>query len=172
MAAALFGIVLKGPAKAGRLLLARRPQCRRHGSVLFEGLQRVGSAAGQPEQCCAAISGGDPCDFLSATKQFIQLKDRHSSAPINLLWVQGVVSAESFVRDEKFGVDLRKEVKKRQVKFKNIGFDAILPDGRSKPIPSEFTVVFGIMRDRYKKSGTLSIPFFSKVSPRAVADRV
>ncbi|WP_027515536.1 DUF6119 family protein [Bradyrhizobium sp. WSM1417] len=96
---------------------------------------------------------GDPCDFLSATKQFIQLKDRHSSAPINLLWVQGVVSAESFVRDQKFGV-------------------AILPDGRSKPIPSEFTVVFGIMRDRYKKSGTLSIPFFSKVSPRAVADRV
>jgi len=32
--------------------------------------------------------------------------------------------------------------------------------------------VFGIMRDRYKKSGVVSIPFFSKVSLRAIADRI
>ncbi|NEW95685.1 DUF6119 family protein [Rhodopseudomonas sp. BR0G17] len=114
----------------------------------------------------------EPCDFLSAAKQFIHLKDGHSSAPISHLWNQGVVSAESFVRDEKFRIDLRKEVKKRQMKSKKTGFDAILPDGRSKPVPSEFTVVFGIMRDRSKKSGVVSIPFFSKVSLRAVADRI
>jgi uncharacterized protein (TIGR04141 family) len=114
----------------------------------------------------------EPCDFLSTTKQFIHLKDGHSSAPISHLWNQGVVSAESFIRDEKFRIDLRKEVKKRQTKHKKTGFDTILPDGRSKPIPSEFTVVFGIMRDRYKKSGVVSIPFFSKVSLRAIADRI
>ena len=114
----------------------------------------------------------EPCDFLSATKQFIHLKDGHSSAPISHLWNQGIVSAKSFVRDEKFRIDLRKAVKKRQTKFRKTGFDAILPDGRSKPIPSEFTVVFGIMRDRYKKSGVVSIPFFSKVSLRAIADRI
>ncbi|WP_164988189.1 DUF6119 family protein [Bradyrhizobium betae] len=114
----------------------------------------------------------EPCDFLSTTKQFIHLKDGHSSAPISHLWNQGVVSAESFVRDEKFRIDLRKEVKKRQTRSKKAGFDAILPDGRSKPVPSEFTVVFGIMRDRYKKSGVISIPFFSKVSLRSVADRI
>ena len=101
----------------------------------------------------------EPCDFLSATKQFIHLKDGHSSAPISHLWNQGVVSAESFVRDEK-------------TKSNKTGFDTILPDGRSKPVPSEFTVVFGIMRDRYKKSGIVSIPFFSKVSLRAIADRI
>jgi uncharacterized protein (TIGR04141 family) len=114
----------------------------------------------------------EPCDFLSTGKQFIHLKDGHSSAPISHLWNQGVVSAESFIRDEKFRIDLRKEVKKRQGKFRKTGFDVILPDGRSKPTPSEFTVVFGIMRHRYKKSGIMSIPFFSKVSLRAVADRI
>jgi uncharacterized protein (TIGR04141 family) len=114
----------------------------------------------------------EPCDFFSTGKQFIHLKDGHSSAPISHLWNQGVVSAESFVRDEKFRIDLRASVKKRQRKFKKTGFDIILPDGRSKPNPTEYTVVFGIMRDRYKKSGTVSIPFFSKVSLRAVADRI
>lgn len=114
----------------------------------------------------------EPCDFLSATKQFIHLKDGHSSAPISHLWNQGGVSAESFVRDEQYRIELRKEVKRRQAKSKKTGFDIILPDGRSKPVPSEFTVVFGIMRDRYKKSGLVSIPFFSKVSLRAVADRI
>jgi uncharacterized protein (TIGR04141 family) len=91
---------------------------------------------------------------------------------VSHLWNQGVVSAQSFVRDEKFQIDLRKEVKKRQTKSNKSGFDAILPDGRSKPILSESTVVFGIMRDRYKKSGLVSIPFFSKVSLRTIADRI
>lgn len=114
----------------------------------------------------------EPCDFFSTLRQFIHLKDGHSSAPISHLWNQGVVSAESFVRDEKFRIDLRSAVKKRQKRFKKTGFDVILPDGRSKPIPTDYTVVFGIMRNRYKKSGTVSIPFFSKVSLRAVADRI
>ncbi|MDH2351188.1 TIGR04141 family sporadically distributed protein [Bradyrhizobium sp. SSUT112] len=56
--------------------------------------------------------------------------------------------------------------------YEHYSWRALLPDGRSKPVPSEFTVVFGIMRDRYKKSGTVSIPFFSKVSLRAVASRI
>jgi len=114
----------------------------------------------------------EPCDFLSKAKQFIHLKDGHSSAPISHLWNQGVVSAESFVRDEKFRIDLRREVKKWQTKVRKSGFDALLPDGRSKPVPSEFAVVFGVMRDRYRKSGEVSLPFFSKVSLRAVADRI
>ena len=114
----------------------------------------------------------EPCDFLSTEKQFIHLKDGHSSAPISHLWNQGVVSAELFVRDEKFRIDLRKEVKKRQTKSKKTGFDAVLPDGRSKPNPNDYTVVFGIMRSRYKKSRTVSLPFFSKVSLRGIADRI
>lgn len=114
----------------------------------------------------------EPCDFLSKSRQFIHLKDGHASAPISHLWNQGVVAAESFVRDEKFRIDLRKEVQKRQRKFKKTGFDALLPDGRSKPSPANYAVVFGIMRHRHKRAGTLTLPFFSKVSLRNVAERI
>jgi uncharacterized protein (TIGR04141 family) len=120
----------------------------------------------------AAKANLEPCDFLSTHKQFIHLKDGHSSAPISHLWNQGVVAAEAFVRDEKFRVDLRKAVKKRQRHAKKKGFEALVPDGRSKPTPADYTVVYGIMRQPYKKSGTLGLPFFSKVSLRAVADRI
>src|SRR5262249_53823532 len=61
----------------------------------------------------AAGANLEPCDFLSRTKQFIHLKDGGSSAPISHLWNQGVVSAESFVRDSTFRGALRKEVLKR-----------------------------------------------------------
>ena len=72
----------------------------------------------------------EPCDFLSTHKQFIHLKDGHSSAPISHLWNQGVVAAEAFVRDEKFRVDLRKAVKKRQRQAKKKGFEALVPPFR------------------------------------------
>ncbi len=114
----------------------------------------------------------EPCDFLSTERQFIHLKDGHGSEPISHLWNQGVVSAEAFVRDAKFRKDFRDAVKKRQKKSKKHGFENLLPDGRSKPTPSEYTVVYGIMRSPYKKSGTLGIPFFSKISLRAVVERI
>jgi uncharacterized protein (TIGR04141 family) len=114
----------------------------------------------------------EPCDFLSTKREFIHLKDGHGSAPISHLWNQGVVSAEAFVRDEKFRKDLRVATKRRQKKSKKYGFERLLPDGRSKATPSDYTVVFGIMRRRYRKSATLGIPFFSKISLRAVANRI
>src|SRR5262249_2819525 len=94
------------------------------------------------------------------------------SEPISHLWNQGIVSAEAFVRDAKFRKDFRNAVKKRQKKSKKRGFENLLPDGRSKPIPSEYTVVYGIMRSLYKKSGTLAIRFFSKISLRAGVERI
>jgi uncharacterized protein (TIGR04141 family) len=100
------------------------------------------------------------------------LKDGHGSAPISHLWNQGVVSAEAFVRDEKFRKDFRAAARLRQKKSRKSGFDKLLPDGRSKPVPSEFTVVYGVMRSRYLKSATLGLPFFSKISLRAIADRI
>ena len=48
----------------------------------------------------------------------------------------------------------------------------MLPDGRFKPAPADFTVVYGVMRSRYKKSATLGLPFFSKISLRAIAKRI
>lgn len=120
----------------------------------------------------AAGANLEPCDFFSHSKQFIHLKDGHSSAPISHLWNQGVVSAESFVRDQDFRSDLRREVIQRQRKANKNGFEVLLPDGRSKPVPSDYKVVFGIMRTLYRRTKNLGLPFFSKVSLRPVAQRI
>lgn len=114
----------------------------------------------------------EPCDFLSRKKEFIHLKDGHSSAPISHLWNQGLVSAESFLRDEVFRKAFRDSAIERQKSFKKAGFEKTLPDGRSKPNASEYKVIFGVMRHRYTKSNKLGLPFFSKVSLRAVASRI
>lgn len=120
----------------------------------------------------AAGANFEPCDFLSRSRQLIHLKDGHSSAPISHLWNQGVVSGEAFIRDATFRKKFRDGVIKRQKAAGKTGFELLLPDGRSKPVPSAYTIVFGIMRTPYKKSGKLDLPFFSKVSLRSVAQRL
>lgn len=114
----------------------------------------------------------EPCDFLSLTKQLIHIKDGHGSAPLSHLWNQGLVSTESFVRDAKFRRDFRRAVTKREKELKRTGFLRLIPDGRSKPIPSQFKIVFGVMRHPYARSKKLGIPFFSKIALRAVAQRL
>ena len=114
----------------------------------------------------------EPCDILSTHRQLIHLKDGHDSAPISHLWNQGIVSAEAFVGDDKYRREFREAVKRRQRKAKKSGFEKLLPDGRSRPNPSDFIVVFGIMRARYKRSGALGLPFFSKISLRATVERI
>ncbi|API61057.1 hypothetical protein BSL82_09160 [Tardibacter chloracetimidivorans] len=120
----------------------------------------------------AAGANLEPCDFLSRSKQLIHLKDGHASAPLSHLWNQGLVAAEAFVSDEVFRKGFRAAAKKREKKFTKNGFAKLLPDGRSKLIPSEFAVVFGVMRHLYVSSGTLGLPFFSKVALGAVAERI
>ena len=48
----------------------------------------------------------------------------------------------------------------------------MLPDGRSKPTPGKYTIVFGVMRHPYVASGKVGLPFFSKVALRAAAERI
>lgn len=120
----------------------------------------------------AAGANLEPCDFLSRGKQLIHLKDGHASAPLSHLWNQGLMSAEAFVSDDVFRKGFRAATKKREKKFSKNGFTKLLPDGRSKPNPSDFPVVFGVMRHPYVASGTLGLPFFSKVALRAVSERI
>lgn len=49
---------------------------------------------------------------------------------------------------------------------------ALIPDGRTKPVPTDFTVVYGVMRHPNARSKSLALPFFSKIALRAVADRL
>jgi uncharacterized protein (TIGR04141 family) len=108
----------------------------------------------------------EPCDFFSADKQFIHLKDGHSSGPISHLWSQGVVSAEAFVSDAEFRKKLRSKVKSL-----GGGFEAHLPKSTDKVVRDDYGVVYGIMRKPYA-DGTLGLPFFSKVSLQAAAERI
>jgi uncharacterized protein (TIGR04141 family) len=108
----------------------------------------------------------EPCDFFSNTKQFIHLKDGGSSGPISHLWSQGVVGAEAFVSDAEFRKKLRAKVKSMEG-----GFENFLPKSTDKVMRDEYTIVYGIMRKPYA-DGSLGLPFFSKVSLQAAAERI
>lgn len=114
----------------------------------------------------------EPCDFLSRARQLIHLKDGHSSDPLSHLWSQGLLSAEAFVDDATFRMGFRNEARKREKKFSKSGFVSLLPDGRSKPNPTEYPVIFGVMRHPYAASKSLGLPFFSKVALRAASQRI
>jgi uncharacterized protein (TIGR04141 family) len=112
------------------------------------------------------------CDFLGSDRKLIHLKDGHASTAISHLWSQGVVGSESFLRDEGFRKALLKNVRARQKDSGKSGFEALLPRPAKRPATKDYTVVYGIMRERYKRSGKLDLPFFSKVSLRAAAQRL
>ncbi len=107
----------------------------------------------------------EPCDFFSNKKQFIHLKDGHSSGSISHLWSQGVVSAEAFLTDPDFRRKLRDKVKSL-----GGGFESHFPKSNQKVVRDDFSVVYGIMRKPYA-DGSLGLPFFSKVSLQAAAER-
>ncbi|WP_164547145.1 TIGR04141 family sporadically distributed protein [Mesorhizobium sp. M6A.T.Cr.TU.016.01.1.1] len=108
----------------------------------------------------------EPCDFLSKNGEFIHLKDGDSSGPISHVWMQGLVSAEAFVSDAKFRKTLRAKVKSL-----GQGFEAQLPKSGEPVDRTKFKVVYGVMRKPYA-DGTLGLPFFSKVSLQAAAQRI
>lgn len=112
------------------------------------------------------------CDFLGSDGKLIHLKDGHASTSISHLWSQGVVGSESFLRDEGFRRRLLKHVRARQKDAKKAGFDGLLPTPAKRPTTRDFIVTYGIMRAPLKRSGKLDIPFFSKVSLRAAAQRL
>jgi uncharacterized protein (TIGR04141 family) len=114
----------------------------------------------------------EPCDFLSVSRQLIHLKDGHASSPLSHLWNQGLVSTESFVRDAGFRTAFRKAVTAREKQYGKSGFLALIPDGRTKPEPADFTIVYGVMRHPKVRTKSLALPFFSKIALRAVAERL
>lgn len=108
----------------------------------------------------------EPCDFFSNDRQFIHLKDGHSSGPISHLWSQGVVSAEAFVSDAEFRKKLRAKVRSL-----GGGFESQLPKSTERVVREAYSVIYGVMRKPYA-DGTLGLPFFSKVSFQAAAERI
>lgn len=111
------------------------------------------------------------CDFVSHSKQLIHLKDSASSAPLSHLFNQGLVSAEALRRDSTVRTKFRRVADQRETEFSRNGFVGLLPTA-TRILPAEWTVVFGVLKKKGVRSGTLDLPFFSKVSLRAAADRI
>ena len=112
----------------------------------------------------------EPCDFFSQNKEFIHLKDGHSSSSISHLWNQGVVSAEAFISDKQFRTKLRSKVKTLS-KGGPTRFEDLLPKSSESVNRHEYKIVYGIMRKPYV-DGSLGIPFFSKVSLQAAIEKI
>lgn len=112
----------------------------------------------------------EPCDFFSQNKEFIHLKDGHSSSSISHLWNQGVVSAEAFISDKQFRKKLRSKVK-TLAKGGPTRFEDLLPKSSETVKRQDYKIVYGIMRKPYV-DGSLGIPFFSKVSLQAAIERI
>ena len=93
------------------------------------------------------------CDLLSTSNRFIHVKRYSGSQTLSHLFSQGLVSAEAFSQDKKFRRD----------------FNARLPESHKltnadeAPSPSEWTITYAIVT---KSSGSLELPFFSKVTLR------
>jgi uncharacterized protein (TIGR04141 family) len=79
---------------------------------------------------------------------------------------QGVVSAEAFLTDPDFRKKLRAKVRSL-----GGGFEVHLPKSNEKVVRDDFSIVYGIMRKPYA-DGSIGLPFFSKVSLQAAAERI
>jgi uncharacterized protein (TIGR04141 family) len=77
-----------------------------------------------------------------------------------------VVSAEAFVTDADFRKKLRATVRSR-----GGGLESHLPKSTDKVVRDDYSVVYGIMRKPYA-NGSIDLPFFSKVSLQAAAERI
>lgn len=111
------------------------------------------------------------CDFFSRQRQFIHLKDGHSSSSISHLWMQAVTSCDSLMSDATFRNGVRRQARRRQGEMPvKQGFEQLLPAGRQGRVnTASYTIVYGILRRRKRRSNTLDLPFFSKVSLQAPA---
>jgi len=89
------------------------------------------------------------CDIYGNNK-FIHVKDGGSSSKLSHLFNQGYVSAQLFVSDTNFQVDLH-----TKLSMKPALQASVMPPIR----PSQYQIVFRIL----KKGDTFSLPFFTKI---------
>lgn len=99
------------------------------------------------------------CDIATDAKKLIHVKRYGGSSQLSHLFSQGVVSGELFVQDEGFRRKLNKKLPRGRR----------LADPRTRPVASEYEIVFGIVS---KSLNPLNLPFFSKVTMRNARQRL
>ncbi|MBF0410969.1 MAG: TIGR04141 family sporadically distributed protein [Candidatus Riflebacteria bacterium] len=99
------------------------------------------------------------CDVFTPQNHLIHVKPYSGSSTLSHLFSQGAVSGELFIRDSKF----RKQVRNKLSPILRSKIPEIKPQG------SKYEVAFFIIQ---KKSKSLSLPFFSKVTLKNVKERL
>jgi len=113
----------------------------------------------------------ETCDFFSQDRQLIHLKDGNDSAPLSHLWNQAFVSAEALVRDRAARLGFRRVVRDREAQYGRANFRQLAPRPERMDA-AQYPIVFGVMRRPGKLSGTVDLPFFSKVALLATTRRL
>lgn len=136
---------------------------------------RVAAAGGQllcmdaklvkPSDSSSSI---EVCDFLGKDRRIIHIKDKSESSRLSHLFNQGLVSAVVMKRDGPFRDRLRKKIGEQPD-----GGDYIdlIPGADTEVKPSDYTVVFGVLVNGFKKREP-TLPFFSLISFRHAARRI
>lgn len=110
------------------------------------------------QKCSHAFS--DPieaCDLFTSNKQFVHVKRKTRSATLSHLFSQGVISADSFMDEEAFRIDVKKLVKAKDKALANQ-----MPD-KERPTARDFEVIYAIL-SKPTKEWPLSLPFFSQLN--------
>ncbi len=120
-------------------------------------------------KCTGARTSVEPCDLFSNERQFIHVKRKTRSSTLSHLFSQGLVSAEAFLKDPGF----RKALKDRVTAARPV-LGTLLGDPSSKPVPSEFEVIFAVITgaNRTRTQWPLSLPFFSLLNLTIAAERL
>ncbi|QRN94909.1 TIGR04141 family sporadically distributed protein [Archangium violaceum] len=109
----------------------------------------------------------EPCDLFSNSCQFIHVKRKLRSSSLSHLFAQGVVSAETFLSDEKFRKDVKKAVEK-----KNPALAQLLGNPKDRPDPNQYEVVFAVIAPPTKEKWPQALPFFSQLNLDRTATRL
>jgi len=99
------------------------------------------------------------CDLYSLDRKIIHVKRYGGSDVLSHLFAQGTVSAELFLLDSNFRVELNTKL---PPEFK-------LENPESRLNPGSYTIFFAIV---YESDGPLKLPFFSRVSLRQAFRRL
>lgn len=120
-------------------------------------------------KCMGARTPIEACDLFSDSRQFIHVKRKTRSSTLSHLFSQGLVSAETFLKDAGFRKDL-----KERVMATRPALAKLLPPPESKPAAGEFEIIFAVVvgASRVRAPWPLLLPFFSQLNLTIAAERL
>ena len=115
-----------------------------------------------------ASSSIEMCDFLTAEKALIHVKDKTSSSRLSHLFNQGTVSARVLILDGPARKKTRAKITTVEAETGQTGFVDVIADEGQEFTPSDFTIVFAVLAI----GNTPKLPFFSLVTLRQAANEL